>query len=149
LEQEWRRTVRVRNDGDRAIQVGSHFHFYEANPGFHERKSEDPQTEDPRCPGQVGHQPKGLVILNDEGNEDRSLALGYRLDIPAGTARRFEPGYSCDVRLVALSGQGTVLGLRTEGTLRGYSWERAPEPKPAPEAKPAAESEPGLQEGDK
>src|SRR5947209_20131700 len=74
----WRREVRVRNDGDRAIQVGSHFHFYEANPGFTVR-----ETEDPQCPGRVGYQPRGLVILDEDGEEKRDLALGYRLDIPA------------------------------------------------------------------
>jgi urease subunit beta len=140
----WRREVRVRNDGDRAIQVGSHFHFYEANPGFKVR-----ETEDPQCPGRVGYQPRGLVILDEDGEEKRDLALGYRLDIPAGTARRFEPGYSCDVRLVALSGEGTVWGLSTEGTLREYSWEREPkpepEPEPAAEAKPVAEPEPAAE----
>jgi urease beta subunit len=107
---EWTRTVRVRNEGDRAIQVGSHFHFYEANPGF---------REVPRPPaGKVGFEPKGLVVLNNE----RHLTLGYRLDIPAGTAWRFEPDEECEVPLVSLSGDGTVWGLSTEGTLQKFKW---------------------------
>src|SRR5437870_4071399 len=82
-----RRTVRltVANTGDRPIQVGSHFHFFESN--------------------------KALRF-------DRSAAFGMRLDIPAGTAVRFEPGDEKDVALVELAGAREVYGLNalTEGS---------------------------------
>ncbi len=68
----------VANTGDRPIQVGSHFHFFEAN--------------------------KALSF-------DRALAWGMRLDIPAGTAVRFEPGDEKIVNLVALAGAREVHGL--------------------------------------
>lgn len=74
-------TVLVANSGDRPIQVGSHYHFYETNPALH---------------------------------FDRSLALGYRLDIPAGTAVRFEPGQRREVQLVAFAGERKVYGFRGE-----------------------------------
>lgn len=74
-------TVTVSNTGDRPIQVGSHYHFFETNSGL---------------------------------QFDRSRTRGFRLDIPAGTAVRFEPGQSRDVRLVALSGQREVYGFRQE-----------------------------------
>ncbi|MFN5513232.1 MAG: urease subunit beta [Cyanobacteriota bacterium] len=61
----------VANSGDRPIQVGSHFHFYEVNPAL---------------------------------QFERELARGMRLDIPAGTATRFEPGDTKEVQLVALAG---------------------------------------------
>ena len=68
----------VSNIGDRPIQVGSHFHFYEAN---------------------------------DALQFDRELAKGYRLNIAAGTAVRFEPGQSRDIELVALAGKREVYGF--------------------------------------
>src|SRR3954452_17790667 len=71
-------TVEVRNTGDRPIQVGSHFHFFEVN--------------------------RALAF-------DREKAYGMRLDLPAGTAARFEPGEVRQVRLVALGGQRVVYGL--------------------------------------
>jgi urease subunit beta len=71
-------TLTVANIGDRPIQVGSHYHFYEANAA--------------------------LVF-------DREQARGYRLDIPAGTATRFEPGQSREVRLVAYGGARRVVGF--------------------------------------
>jgi urease beta subunit len=70
--------ISVANTGDRPIQVGSHFHFFEAN--------------------------KALSF-------DRALAWGMRLDIPAGTAVRFEPGDDKVVALVALAGARMVYGL--------------------------------------
>ncbi|ABA23226.1 Urease, beta subunit [Trichormus variabilis ATCC 29413] len=75
-----RNTVKlsVANAGDRPIQVGSHFHFYEVN--------------------------HGLIF-------DRELALGMRLDIPAGTAVRFEPGDEKEVTLVPLVGSREVYGF--------------------------------------
>ena len=73
--------IEVANTGDRPIQVGSHYHFYEANPAL--------------C-------------------FERDKARGFRLDIPAGTAVRFEPGQSRTVRLVALAGRRTVYGFRQE-----------------------------------
>jgi len=82
--------LRVRNVGDRPVQVGSHYHFHEANPA--------------------------LVF-------ERERARGYRLDIPAGTAVRFEPGQSRDVTLVALAGARRVFGGRAAvmGDLDGGS----------------------------
>ena len=70
--------VTVANSGDRPIQVGSHYHFFETN--------------------------EALVF-------DRSLARGMRLDIPAGTAVRFEPGQSREVTLVAYGGHRRVFGF--------------------------------------
>jgi urease subunit beta len=71
-------TVIVANSGDRPIQVGSHYHFYETNPAL---------------------------------RFDREASRGYRLDIPAGTAARFEPGQSREVRLVAYAGARRVVGF--------------------------------------
>lgn len=74
-------TVLVANTGDRPIQVGSHYHFYEVNPAL---------------------------------RLDRQLAKGYRLNIAAGTAVRFEPGQEREVELVALAGGRRVYGFRGE-----------------------------------
>ena len=76
------------NTGDRPIQVGSHYHFFEAN--------------------------RALEF-------DREKAFGMHLDIPAGTAVRFEPGESKEVTLVAFGGSGEVFGLNrlTDGSIRG------------------------------
>ena len=71
------RTVEVTNTGDRPVQVGSHFHFFEVN--------------------------RALVF-------DRQAAYGMRLDLPAGTAVRFEPGDIKTVQLVALGGARQVYG---------------------------------------
>lgn len=70
-------TLEVNNTGDRPVQIGSHFHFFEVN--------------------------RALVF-------DREAALGMRLDLPAGTAVRFEPGEIKSVRLVALAGERVVYG---------------------------------------
>lgn len=70
--------ISVANLGDRPIQVGSHFHFYEAN---------------------------------DALQFDRERAKGFRLNIAAGTAVRFEPGQSRDVEIVALAGKREVYGF--------------------------------------
>jgi urease beta subunit len=77
----------VANTGDRPIQVGSHFHFFEVNRAL---------------------------------RFDRAQAFGMRLNVPAGTAVRFEPGDEKRVTLVALGGAGTVFGLNalTEGGTR-------------------------------
>ena len=69
----------VANTGDRPIQVGSHYHFFETNPAL---------------------------------KFDRAEARGMRLDIPAGTAVRFEPGQSRDVKLVAIAGGRKIYGFR-------------------------------------
>ncbi len=86
---EGRKTVKlsVANTGDRPIQVGSHFHFFEVNAALH---------------------------------FDRKKARGMRLNVPAGTAVRFEPGDTRDVTLVELAGTREVYGLNglTEGKLR-------------------------------
>ncbi|HEV7997198.1 MAG TPA: urease subunit beta [Stellaceae bacterium] len=74
-------TLMVANAGDRPIQVGSHYHFYETNAA--------------------------LAF-------DREPARGFRLDIPAGTATRFEPGQSREVRLVAYAGARRVTGFNAK-----------------------------------
>jgi urease subunit beta len=74
-------TLTVENAGDRPIQVGSHYHFAQANPAL---------------------------------SFDREAASGYRLDIPAGTSVRFEPGVSREVTLVELAGRRVVPGLRND-----------------------------------
>jgi urease subunit beta len=71
-------TVTVANTGDRPIQAGSHYHFYETNQAL---------------------------------RFDRDLAYGYRLNIPAGTAVRFEPGQERSVELVELGGDRVVYGF--------------------------------------
>ncbi|MEB3314290.1 MAG: urease subunit beta [Cyanobacteriota bacterium] len=79
-------TLTVANSGDRPIQVGSHFHFFEVNAAL---------------------------------QFDRDQARGLRLDIPAGTAVRFEPGDDRTVTLVPLAGERRVYGFnaRIEGPL--------------------------------
>ena len=74
-------TITVANTGDRPIQVGSHYHFFETNPA--------------------------LAF-------ERDGTRGFRLDIPAGTAVRFEPGQRRDVTLVALAGSREVYGFRQQ-----------------------------------
>jgi urease subunit beta len=74
-----RTTLTVVNTGDRPVQVGSHYHFAQAN---------------------------------DALAFDRDAARGQRLDVPAGTAVRFEPGITREVSLVPLAGRRTVPGLR-------------------------------------
>lgn len=74
-------TLTVANSGDRPIQVGSHYHFFETNPAL---------------------------------QFDRGRARGCRLDIPAGTAVRFEPGQEREVALVPFAGLRTVFGFRQQ-----------------------------------
>ena len=74
-------TLTVANTGDRPIQVGSHYHFFETNPAL---------------------------------RFDRAQARGYRLDIAAGTAVRFEPGQEREVELVEYAGGREVYGFRAE-----------------------------------
>ena len=71
----------VQNTGDRPIQVGSHYHFFETNPALH---------------------------------FDRAATRGYRPDIAAGTAVRFEPGQQREVQLVAYAGLRRIYGFRQE-----------------------------------
>lgn len=71
-------TVSVANTGDRPIQVGSHYHFYETNSAL---------------------------------DFDREASRGFRLNIPAGTAVRFEPGQTREVELVAYAGDRKVYGF--------------------------------------
>ncbi|MGI6850810.1 urease subunit beta [Mesorhizobium sp. 1B3] len=73
-----KREIAVANSGDRPIQVGSHYHFFETN--------------------------EALVF-------DREQTKGFRLNIPAGTAVRFEPGQQRTVELVALAGERVVYGF--------------------------------------
>ena len=77
---EGRETVplTVTNTGDRPVQIGSHYHFFEANEAL---------------------------------DFDRNAALGKRLDIPAGTAVRFEPGQSRDITLIDYAGDREVHGF--------------------------------------
>ena len=74
-------TVRVANTGDRPIQVGSHFHFFETNEAL---------------------------------RFERGAARGFRLNIAAGTAVRFEPGQEREVELVALAGDCVVYGFNSK-----------------------------------
>ncbi len=74
-------TVQVANTGDRPVQVGSHYHFYETNPAL---------------------------------SFDREMTRGYRLDIAAGTAVRFEPGQTRTVTLVEVAGDKTIYGFRQQ-----------------------------------
>ena len=74
------KTVKVSNSGDRPVQIGSHYHFFEAN--------------------------NALIF-------DRDLTLGMRLDIPAGTAIRFEPGDTTDVKLVPYAGLKNAFGFNS------------------------------------
>ena len=76
-----RRTISltVANTGDRPIQVGSHYHFFETNPAL---------------------------------SFEREKTLGFRLDIAAGTAVRFEPGQTRDVQLVEIAGDREIYGFR-------------------------------------
>jgi len=71
-------TLMVANTGDRPVQVGSHYHFFETNPAL---------------------------------DFDREAARGMRLDIPSGTAVRFEPGQSREVRLIPYAGARQVYGF--------------------------------------
>jgi urease subunit beta len=71
-------SIDVANTGDRPVQVGSHYHFYETNPAL---------------------------------SFDRERARGMRLDIPAGTAIRFEPGQTRSVALVPYRGERVVIGF--------------------------------------
>ena len=83
-------TLPVANTGDRPIQVGSHYHFFETNPAL---------------------------------EFDRGSSRGFRLNIPAGTAVRFEPGQSREVELVAYAGDRKIYGFNglVMGPLEGES----------------------------
>jgi urease subunit beta len=72
-------TIAVTNTGDRPIQVGSHYHFFETNPAL---------------------------------KFERKKARGMRINIPAGTAVRFEPGQTRDVALIPFAGTRKVFGFR-------------------------------------
>ena len=74
-------TLSVANLGDRPVQVGSHYHFYETNPAL---------------------------------EFDRDTTRGFRLNIPAGTAVRFEPGQTREVELVAYAGSREVYGFNAK-----------------------------------
>ena len=75
------KVIEVANTGDRPIQVGSHYHFYETNSAL---------------------------------RFDREAARGFRLNIPAGTAVRFEPGDTREVEVVALTGTREVYGFNAK-----------------------------------
>lgn len=74
-------TLTVANTGDRPVQVGSHYHFAETNPGL---------------------------------SFDREAARGLRLDIPAGTAVRFEPGQTREVNLIPFQGKRAIYGFNAK-----------------------------------
>jgi urease subunit beta len=74
-------TIAVTNSGDRPIQVGSHYHFFESNPAL---------------------------------KFERKKARGMRLNIPAGTAVRFEPGQTREVTLIPFAGGSKVYGFRAD-----------------------------------
>jgi urease subunit beta len=74
-------SITIANSGDRPIQVGSHYHFFETNPAL---------------------------------KFDRALTKGFRLNIAAGTAVRFEPGQEREVELVEVAGDKTIYGFRAE-----------------------------------
>ncbi len=86
-ENKQSKKIQVLNRGDRPIQIGSHFHFFEVNSGLH---------------------------------FDREQAFGMHLNIPAGTAVRFEPGDQKEIELVPFSGDQKVYGLnnKTNGSVR-------------------------------
>src|SRR5947208_9009319 len=91
-------TLQVNNTGDRPVQIGSHYHFFEVN--------------------------RALIF-------DREAAYGMRLDLPAGTAVRFEPGEIKTVQLVALGGErrayggsGLVMGKLDDGNTRKKALKR-------------------------
>ncbi len=93
-------TLEVNNTGDRPVQIGSHFHFFEVNRALH---------------------------------FDRQQALGMRLDLPAGTAVRLEPGEIKSVRLVPFAGErkvyggsGLVMGDVDDPKVRARALERLP-----------------------
>src|SRR5687768_6996819 len=93
-------TLTVANSGDRPIQVGSHYHFFETNPGL---------------------------------RFDRAQARGRRLNIPAGTAVRFEPGQTRTVELIPYAGDRIVYGFR--GEVMGPLDKKAKKPKTKPRRK--------------
>ncbi|HVW67739.1 MAG TPA: urease subunit beta [Steroidobacteraceae bacterium] len=101
-------TLTVANTGDRPVQVGSHYHFFEVNPA--------------------------LAF-------DRPKARGMRLDIPSGTAIRFEPGQSREIHLVPYAGARRVIGFR--GAVMG-ALDSAPHAGATPPASgaPSAPKEP-------
>jgi urease subunit beta len=95
-------TLEVANTGDRPIQVGSHYHFFETNAAL---------------------------------RFERATARGMRLDIPAGTAVRFEPGQTRTVRLVAYGGARKVFGF--QGKVNGALDAKTPAAKKQAAKKPA------------
>jgi urease subunit beta len=84
-------TVRVANSGDRPIQVGSHYHFYETNQAL---------------------------------EFEREATRGFRLNVPAGTAVRFEPGQEREVELVAFAGARKIFGF--QGRVMGELGKESP-----------------------
>jgi urease subunit beta len=99
----------VVNTGDRPVQVGSHFHFAQANAAL---------------------------------RFDRELAWGHRLNVPAGTAVRFEPGVEREVSLVPLAGRREVPGLQVGGRRFAGAGEHS-----GPAENPGTDQAPGAEEG--
>ncbi|MFI1302043.1 urease subunit beta [Streptomyces sioyaensis] len=99
LPGEGRTRIRVKNVSDRPIQVGSHYHFAEVNPGLKVLKVEIPS---------------GPALGSPRELKDCEAVWMRRLNIAAGTSVRFEPGDECCVELVEIQGDRQVMGLRKE-----------------------------------
>jgi urease subunit beta len=101
-------TLTVANTGDRPVQVGSHFHFAQANAAL---------------------------------RFDRELAWGCRLNVPAGTAVRFEPGVEREISLVPLAGRRVVPGLQIAGRRLAGSGEPSGSGRPENNGQPPSAEE--------
>ncbi|MFC4470094.1 urease subunit beta [Streptomyces xiangluensis] len=96
-----KKTIKVRNRSDRPVQVGSHYHFAEVNPGL-----------------KVLENPVGTPVSDDE-LKNCAEAKGRRLNIAAGTSVRFEPGDECCVELVKIEGDAKSDTRKIQGLRKG------------------------------
>ncbi|MGW8066662.1 urease subunit beta [Streptomyces ziwulingensis] len=99
--QDDKKTIKVRNTADRPVQVGSHYHFAEVNPGL-----------------EVVENPVGTPV-SGRPLKDCPEAKGRRLNIAAGTSVRFEPGDVCCVELVRIEGDARDDTRRIQGLRKG------------------------------
>jgi urease subunit gamma/beta len=99
--QRGKKTIKVKNASDRPIQVGSHYHFAEVNPGL-----------------KVVENPVGTPVTNDQ-LRNCAEAKGRRLNIAAGTSVRFEPGDECCVELVKIEGDAKSNTSKIQGLRKG------------------------------
>ncbi|WP_324606377.1 urease subunit beta [Streptomyces cellulosae] len=97
-----KKTIKVRNTSDRPVQVGSHYHFAEVNPGL-----------------KVIENPVGTSVP-DQPLKDCAEAKGRRLNIAAGTSVRFEPGDVCCVELVKIEGDAKNDPRKIQGLREGF-----------------------------